>query len=52
MPDLPRFSGQEAIRVFQRLGSSVVRPRGSEPFEGRPVHNEQGRGKSLPDFLA
>jgi len=51
MPDLPRFSGQEAIRVFQRLGFSVVRQRGSHVVLRRgdrgcviPLHKELAVG--------
>lgn len=29
MPELPRISGKEAVRVFERLGFRVVRQRGS-----------------------
>ncbi len=29
MPELPRISGSDAIRVFERLGFDVVRQRGS-----------------------
>jgi len=29
MPELPRISGAEAIKVFERLGFAVVRQRGS-----------------------
>ena len=29
MPKLPRISGQDAIRVFERLGFRVVRQKGS-----------------------
>lgn len=29
MPELPRLSGRDAIRVFERLGFACVRQRGS-----------------------
>ena len=29
MPDLPSISGQEAVKVFNRLGFNAVRQRGS-----------------------
>jgi len=29
MPDLPSISGKEAVKVFNRLGFSAVRQRGS-----------------------
>jgi predicted RNA binding protein YcfA (HicA-like mRNA interferase family) len=29
MPELPRISGKEAVRVFERLGFRTVRQRGS-----------------------
>ena len=29
MPKLPRVSGQDAVRAFERLGFAVVRQRGS-----------------------
>jgi predicted RNA binding protein YcfA (HicA-like mRNA interferase family) len=29
MPELPRISGKQAIKVFKKLGFSIVRQRGS-----------------------
>ena len=51
MPELPRLSGAEAIRVFERLGFAVVRQRGSHVVMRRedrgcviPKHNQLAIG--------
>ena len=51
MPKLPRISGQEAIRVFERLGFHQARQRGSHVVMRRgdrgcviPLHKELAVG--------
>ena len=51
MPELPRISGPEAIRVFEKLGFAVVRQRGSHVVLRKqdkgcviPVHKELAIG--------
>ena len=51
MPKLPRVSGQEAIRVFERLGFRIARQRGSHVVLRRgdrgcviPLHKELAIG--------
>ena len=51
MPELPRLSGQEAIKVFEALGFSIVRQRGSHVVLRRgekgcviPLHRELALG--------
>ncbi|MDD4018923.1 MAG: type II toxin-antitoxin system HicA family toxin [Kiritimatiellae bacterium] len=51
MPELPRLSGKEAIRVFERLGFHPVRQRGSHVVLRRgdkgctiPMHNSLAIG--------
>jgi predicted RNA binding protein YcfA (HicA-like mRNA interferase family) len=51
MPELPRISGSEAIKVFESLGFSVVRQRGSHVVLRKgnsgcvvPVHKELAIG--------
>ena len=51
MPELPRISGAEAIKVFQSLGFAVVRQRGSHVVLRRddkgcviPKHKELALG--------
>jgi predicted RNA binding protein YcfA (HicA-like mRNA interferase family) len=51
MPELPRLSGQQAIRVFEALGFSVVRQKGSHVVLRRgekgcviPLHRELAVG--------
>jgi predicted RNA binding protein YcfA (HicA-like mRNA interferase family) len=51
MPELPRLSGKQAIKIFERLGFSIVRQRGSHVVlrkENRgcviPVHKELAQG--------
>jgi len=43
MPELPRISGKEAIKIFQKLGFSVVRQRGSHV-----VLRKDNRGCVIP----
>ncbi len=43
MPELPRISGSEAIKIFARLGFSVVRQRGSHA-----VLRNRDRGCVIP----
>ena len=38
MPKLPRVSGAQALRAFQRLGFEKVRQRGSHVVVRRGVH--------------
>ena len=51
MPELPRISGSNAIKVFESLGFSVVRQRGSHVVMRKgdkgcviPVHKELAVG--------
>ncbi|MFT5240996.1 MAG: putative RNA binding protein YcfA (HicA-like mRNA interferase family) [Candidatus Promineifilaceae bacterium] len=51
MPELPRITGAEAIKVFEKLGFSVVRQRGSHVVLRRadkgcvvPAHKELAVG--------
>ena len=51
MPELPRISGPKAIKVFEKLGFSVVRQRGSHVVLRKadkgcviPVHKELAVG--------
>jgi predicted RNA binding protein YcfA (HicA-like mRNA interferase family) len=51
MPELPRISGAEAIKVFEKLGFAVVRQRGSHVVLRKqdkgcviPVHKELAIG--------
>jgi predicted RNA binding protein YcfA (HicA-like mRNA interferase family) len=53
MPKLPRISGQEAVKVFQRAGWEVARQRGSHVALTKtgsiytlsiPLHAELGPG--------
>jgi len=51
MPELPRISGSKAIKVFEKLGFSVVRQRGSHVVLRKadkgcviPVHKELAVG--------
>jgi predicted RNA binding protein YcfA (HicA-like mRNA interferase family) len=51
MPKLPRISGHEIVRIFERLGFSVVRQRGSHVVLRRnergcviPLHTEVAVG--------
>jgi len=43
MPELPRLSGWETVKVFERLGFSVVRQRGSHV-----VLRRGGKGTTIP----
>jgi len=43
MPKLPRMSGDEAVKVFQRLGFRVARQRGSHV-----VHRRDNDGCVIP----
>ncbi len=43
MPDLPKISGLQAIKVFQKLGFMKVRQRGSHV-----VLRKQGKGCVIP----
>ncbi len=49
MPELPRISGREAIRAFERLGFRQVRQRGSHVVLRR---ENKGRVIPLHDSLA
>ena len=49
MPELPRISGKEAIRVFERLGFRTVRQRGSHVIMRR---GEYGCVVPLHSFVA
>lgn len=51
MPELPRLSGWEAVRVFQHLGFALVRQKGSHMILRRgargcviPAHSELAIG--------
>ena len=51
MPELPRISGAQAIKVFEKLGFAVVRQRGSHVVLRKqdngcviPVHKELAVG--------
>ncbi|MFC1499045.1 type II toxin-antitoxin system HicA family toxin [Verrucomicrobiota bacterium] len=51
MPELPRISGSRAIKVFEKLGFTVVRQRGSHVILRKqnkgcviPVHKELAVG--------
>jgi len=51
MPELPRISGAQAIRVFEKLGFKVVRQRGSHVVLRKldkgcvvPIHKELAVG--------
>lgn len=51
MPELPRISGNQAIKVFEKLGFGVVRQRGSHVVLRRgdrgcviPVHKQLAIG--------
>ena len=51
MPKLPRISGREAVRVFERIGFRVARQRGSHVVMRRgdrgcviPLHKELAIG--------
>ena len=57
MPKVPRISGSEAIRVFERLGFRRVRQRGSHVVMRRgssgcvvPLHRELKVGTLLGAF--
>ena len=43
MPELPRISGSKAIKVFEKLGFTVVRQRGSHA-----VLRKQNKGCVVP----
>ena len=51
MPELPRISGSKAIKVFEKLGFTVVRQRGSHAVLRKqdkgcvvPIHKELAVG--------
>jgi len=51
MPELPRISGAEAVKIFERLGFAVVRQRGSHVVMRRadkgcviPLHKQLAVG--------
>lgn len=51
MPELPRISGSRAVKVFEKLGFSIVRQRGSHVVLRKqdkgcviPVHNDLAVG--------
>lgn len=51
MPELPRISGAQAIKIFEKLGFAVVRQRGSHVVLRRsnkgcvvPIHKELAVG--------